>query len=152
MILLSSLLIRMIILQLICNNSNAIVIVLCHISSSILHFFIFWYLKMVIYIGGKYKNCQSQFQTWNVKWKLDPEVGSVMNWSTTTTYQITFLPPTRSSRNHSEITLAQIFKLSSYISLRSLSAVSKQSISFLSTVFLILSHTVGAQNTLLVWA
>ena len=74
-----------------------------------------------------------------------------------------FLAPTRSSRSHSVcvsvrlwycwilssifIILAQIFKLSSQLSLSCLSAVSQLSLSCLSAVSLILSHTVGAQNT-----
>ena len=33
-----------------------------------------------------FKYCQAQGQTWNVKSKLDPEIGSVMGWPTTTTH------------------------------------------------------------------
>ena len=33
----------------------------------------------------KIRFCQAQGQTWNVKSKLDPEIGFVMGWSTTTT-------------------------------------------------------------------
>ena len=35
-----------------------------------------------------FKYCQAQGQTWNIKSKLDPEIGSVMGWPTTTNRQL----------------------------------------------------------------